>query len=45
MSQNDQITVKGAREHNFKNIDVAIPRTNWWLLPAYPVQASRALGL
>ena len=26
MGDNDNITVKGAREHNLKNVDVTIPR-------------------
>ncbi len=29
-----KLTVKGAREHNLKNVDIEIPGTSWWCLPA-----------
>ena len=36
----DSIIVKGAREHNLKNIDIEIPRTSLWLLPVSVVRAT-----
>ncbi len=30
MSENDFITIKGARVNNLKNIDVRIPRNKGW---------------
>ena len=29
---NDKIVIRGAREHNLKDINLSIPRTNWSLL-------------
>ena len=38
------IHVKGAREHNLKNVDVTIPRNKLVVIPAFLVQA-KALWL
>ena len=27
----DSIYIKGAKTHNLKNIEIEIPRDNWWL--------------
>ena len=29
------VCVRGAREHNLKNVNVEIPRMRWWSLPAF----------
>ena len=33
-SDGDAIVVRGARQHNLKDIDLRVPRTSWWLLLA-----------
>ena len=35
----DAIFIKGAREHNLKDIDVLSPGTNWWLSLVFLAQA------
>ena len=34
------ITIRGAREHNLKNVDLEIPRDRWWCSPACPAPAN-----
>ena len=41
----DKIFIKGAREHNLKDIDVEIPRDKLVVITGVVVQASRLLPL
>ncbi len=36
----NKIIIRGAKVNNLKNIDLDIPKTKWWLLPACLVRAS-----
>ena len=36
----EQIYIKGAREHNLKNVDITIPVNKPWFLPACPVRVN-----
>ena len=40
----DSIVIRGAREHNLKNIDVVVPATNSWSSPACPARAKSSLA-
>ena len=41
----DNIYVKGAREHNLKNIDVELPRNKLIVITGFPAQANPLLRL
>ena len=45
MSENNYISIKGARVNNLKNIDVDIPRTNLLLSPDCRVRENHHLLL
>ena len=42
---NKNIVIKGAREHNLKNIDLTIPRDKLIVLQVFQVRANQALRL